>query len=112
MATTQAIWAALGYHEITLYSGAASDTPFTARVPASFASATLSEAVARAHYEGGPTTNTAILCRQNVPISRLMMTFLETPALNETYHEAEAVLVGVAGSRRLLECVENSSPLI
>jgi hypothetical protein len=94
IAVTQAIWAALGHQEITLYRGAASDSPFTARASASFVSATFSEAVALAHYEGGPTAHTAILCRQRIPISRLFMTFLETPALSDRYREAEAVLIG------------------
>jgi hypothetical protein len=35
-----------------------------------------------------------MLCRQNVSIARLLMTFLETPAMNERYREAEAVLIG------------------
>ncbi len=94
IAATQTLWAALGCGEITLYRGAASDSPFKARPPASLVSATFSEDVARAHYDGGPTTRTAILCRQRVSISRLLITFLETPAMNERYHEAEAVLIG------------------
>jgi hypothetical protein len=94
VAVTRAVWAALGNDEITLFRGAASDGPLTARPAASFVSATFSEAVARAHYEGGPTTKTAMLCRQNVSIARLLMTFLETPAMNERYREAEAVLIG------------------
>jgi len=98
IAATQALWAALGCGEITLYRGAASDSPFTARPPASFVSATFSEDVAHAHYSGGPTTHTAILCRQRVPISRLLLTFLETPAMNDRYREAEAILIGDPGS--------------
>ena len=93
-AATHALWEALGHREITLHRGAASDGPFIPRASVSFVSATFSEEVARAHFAGGPTTHTAILCRQRVPISRLFMTFLETPAMNDRYHEAEAVLIG------------------
>jgi hypothetical protein len=93
-AATQALWEALGYGEITLYRGAASDAPFTARPPGSFVSATFAEDVAREHYAGGSTTHSAILSRQRVPTSRLFMTFLETPAMNHPYREAEAVLIG------------------
>lgn len=94
LAATEALWAALGRREITLYRGAASEGPLRARPPASFVSATFSEEVARAHYAGGPATQAAILCRQRVPIARLLMTFLETPAMNDPYREAEAVLIG------------------
>jgi hypothetical protein len=94
VAATQAVWGALGHREITLYRGAASDGPFTARAPVSFVSATFSEEVARSHFAGGPTTHTAVLCRQRVPVGRLFMTFLETPAMNDRYREAEAVLIG------------------
>jgi hypothetical protein len=46
------------------------------------------------HFEGGPTTNVAVLVRQQVQVSRLFMTFIETQAMNEHYREAEAVLIG------------------
>jgi hypothetical protein len=91
-AATQVLWKALRVSKTALYRGAASETQLTPRPPVSLVSATFSEDVARAHYEGGPTTHTAILWRQRVPISRLFMTFLETPAMNDRYHEAEAVL--------------------
>jgi hypothetical protein len=93
-AMTQALWQALGYRDVTLYRGAASEGPLLPRPPVPFVSATFSEDVARAHYAGGPTTQSAILYRQRIPISRLFMTFLETPAMNDRYHEAEAVLIG------------------
>jgi hypothetical protein len=57
-------------------------------------SATLSRDVATAHFDGGPTTQTAVLWRQEVPITRLFMTFLETRGMNARFHEAEAVLIG------------------
>jgi hypothetical protein len=94
IAFARAMWSALGRGEVTLYRGAASEEPFTARPGTSFVSATFSEAVAREHYAGGPRTRTAILARQRVPATRVLMTFLETAAFNERYHEAEAVLIG------------------
>jgi hypothetical protein len=37
-----------------------------------------------------------MLWRQEVPISRLVMTFLETREMNRRYNEAEAVLIADA----------------
>jgi hypothetical protein len=93
LAFVQELWSAWGYEKVTLYRGTAVDSPLPARSPGSFVSATFSREVATAHFEGGPTTQTAILWRQDVPISRLLMTFLETDAMNDRFHEAEAVLI-------------------
>lgn len=98
IAFARALWSALGQDELTLYRGGASDVPLPARPAASFVSATFSEAVAREHYAGGPTTRAAFLARQRVAVARLLMTFLETAAFNERYHEAEAVLIGDAAN--------------
>ncbi len=89
----RALWAAFGRTEAELYRGAASETQIGASPPRSFVSATFSRAVAEAHFEGGPTTRAAILWRQRVPVSRLLMTFVETEALNHRFLEAEAVLI-------------------
>jgi hypothetical protein len=94
IAFTRALWSALGHDELTLYRGAASEAPLAPRPAASFVSATFSEAVAHEHYAGGPKTRVATLARQRVPVTRLLMTFLETAAFNERFHEAEAVLIG------------------
>ena len=94
LAFVRGLWRALGHDEVTLFRGAASDEPLTARPTASFVSATFSEPVAHAHYAGGPSTRSALLARQQVPVARLLMTFLETAAFNERFHEAEAVLIG------------------
>ena len=61
-------------------------------------SATFSRAVAEAHFEGGPSTRVALLVRQEVPVERLVMSFLETEAMNAAYREAEGVLVGDPGN--------------
>lgn len=88
------LWATWGHRGVTLYRGAAVDGALPGRKPACFVSATFSREVATEHFDGGPTTHTAVLWRQQVPISRLFMTFLETPAMNERFHEAEAILIG------------------
>jgi hypothetical protein len=87
---TQALWSLLGHATVTLYRAAAAEGPLPAPRPASLVSATFSRTVAEAHFEGGAT---AALWRQAVPLDRLLMTFLETPALNAPYREAEAVLL-------------------
>jgi hypothetical protein len=93
------LWASWGSQTVTLYRGAAVDGPLAPRSPTSFVSATFSSDVASAHFEGGPTTQTAALWRQQVPISRLFMTFLETSAMSERFNEAEAILIGDPANR-------------
>jgi hypothetical protein len=39
-----------------------------------------------------------MLIRQQVPISRVVMTFLETRAMSERFKEAEAVLIADPGT--------------
>jgi hypothetical protein len=93
LAFTQELWKRLGARELTLYRAFASDGALPPRSPGSFISATLSREVAEAHFAGGPTTQTAAIWRQVVPIERVLMTFVETRAMNERFHEAEAVLL-------------------
>jgi hypothetical protein len=99
IAFMQELFAGLGREEVTLYRGAAVEGPLPERSPASFTSATFSRAVGAEHFEGGPRTRTAVIWRQVVPISRLFMTFLETRAMNDRFHEAEAVLIADPGNR-------------
>ncbi len=98
IAFTQELWSSWGLDTATLYRGAAVDGQFPARSPSSFLSATFSRDVAEAHFQGGPQTQTAVLWRQRVPISRLLMTFLETRAMSARFSEAEAVLIGDPGN--------------
>lgn len=87
-------------HEtVTLYRGMATDGPMPARTPSSFVSATLSRDVATEHFDGGPATTTAALWRQDVPITRLFMTFLETREMNQHFAEAEALLIADPANR-------------
>jgi hypothetical protein len=94
LALTQAVLAHLGAEELTLYRAAAGDGPLPAPRPASLVSATFAREVAEAHFAGGPATRSAALWRELVPIERVLMTFLETRAMNERFREAEAVLLG------------------
>jgi hypothetical protein len=68
--------------------------PLPAPQPSSFVSASFSMDVAMAHFRAGPPTSTAALFRQPLPHDRLVMTFVETAAMNRNYREAEAVLIG------------------
>jgi hypothetical protein len=99
LAFTQELWSRQAEGEVVLYRGAAVDGSWPERAPASFTSATFSAEVATEHFAGGPTTRTAVLWRQRVPIARLFMTFLETRAMNRAFREAEAVLIGDPGNR-------------
>jgi hypothetical protein len=98
MAVAQELWSAWGYRKVTLYRGAAVDGALPARSPSSFVSATFSRQVATAHFDGGARTETAVLWRQEVPITRLVMTFLETDAMNRRFHEAESILIADPGN--------------
>ena len=93
LAFTHALWLSLGWRELTLYRAAATDGTLKTERPGTFVSATFSTDVAEAHFRGGPATRVAVLWRQRVPIERALMTFLETPAMNQHFHEAEAILL-------------------
>jgi hypothetical protein len=93
LAFGQELFSGLGIDTLTVYRGLAVDGPLPAPRPSSFVSATLSREVATAHFEGGATTQTAVLWRQEVPVTRLLMTFLETREMNARFHEAEAVVI-------------------
>lgn len=99
MAFTQVLWAAADPGSVELYRGAAVDGPWPERASASLVSATFARRVAEEHFAGGPTTQTAVLWRQRVPLPRLFMTFAETRAFNERFRESEAVLIGDPDNR-------------
>jgi hypothetical protein len=99
LAFTYELWSTVGDETVTLYRGAAVDGPLPERSSSSFVSATFSREVAAAHFEGGSTTWTAVQWRQTVPVTRLLMTFLETREMNGRFREAEAVLIGDPANR-------------
>jgi hypothetical protein len=98
LALCRELLGALGAGDVALYRAAATDGALSVRPPGSLVSATFSRAVADAHFDGGPSTRAAVLWRQAIPLDRVLMTFLETRAMSERYHEAEAVLVGEPGN--------------
>ena len=89
-----ALWARWEIQRVTLFRAAAAEGPIEPNRPSSWTSATFSREVAEAHFEGGPRTIAAAMWRQRVPVERVFMSFLETPALNERFLEAEAILLG------------------
>lgn len=60
---------------------------------AALISASLSRAVAESHFNS-QSCPAGVLLRRQLPVDRLFMTFLETPAMNGNYLEAEALLFG------------------
>ena len=96
LAFMQELLSQLDTPTLELYRGIAVDGPLEPQRPASLVAATFSRDVAMSHFES--PTEVAVLLRRQVPVSRLFMTFLETVAMNERYHEAEAVLIGAPGN--------------
>ena len=92
MAFLQELAALTGLADAQLYRGIALAGPLAPRRPSSLLAATFSREVAGSHFDS--PTEAALLMRRRVPVSRLFMTFLETTAMNDRYHEAEAVLIG------------------
>jgi hypothetical protein len=99
MAFIQELWSTCVRQPLTLYRAAATERPLPVRAPASFVSCTFSSAVAEAHFAGGPSTTCAVMWRQTVSPHRLLMTFLETAAMNRQFKEAEAILIGDPANR-------------
>jgi hypothetical protein len=98
MAFTRTLWERATPREPPLYRALASDGALDRRSTSSFVSGTFSLDVATDHFRGGPSTSTAAILREPLPRQRLLMTFLETPAMNAPFKEAEAVLIGPAGT--------------
>jgi hypothetical protein len=94
LALTQELWRTLGGEGLACYRGTASETPLRLQLTGSFVSATMSKAVAQAHFDAGPATGFGVIWRQALPRDRLFMSFLETRAMNNLFHEAEVVLLG------------------
>jgi hypothetical protein len=92
MAFTQELWSSVG--PVPIFRAAASDDALRTADNPPFLSATFSRAVANSHFEGGPSTSAAVLMRQTLPLERLLMSFLETRAMNDRFREAEALLIG------------------
>jgi hypothetical protein len=97
LAFVRALFERLGRHEVTVWRGAAIKGRLERRPGRTFVSTSFDEAVARSHYESGGPGWTHVLVRQDVPVERLFMTYLETAAMNGVFLEAEAVLLARPG---------------
>lgn len=91
LALTQGLWSLTNLSSVTLYRAYGHPEAFVARQP-SFISTTFSFEVADEIFKA-PTNLVATLLRQEAPLDRLFMTFLETGAMNRQYHEAEAIVL-------------------
>ncbi|HXD53447.1 MAG TPA: hypothetical protein VN618_01710 [Solirubrobacteraceae bacterium] len=88
--------ALLGVERVDLHRGTASREPLRPARRSSFVAASFSREVALAHLRS-EAEFTSIACG-SVPVSRLFMTFLETPEMNAPYREAEALLIARPGA--------------
>jgi hypothetical protein len=99
LAFTQVLIELLHARDLDVYRAASTEDVFRAQPSPTFVSATFSATVAEAHFKGGPSIRAAVLWRQRLPAWPTLMTFLETRALNERFHEAEAVLLADPSNR-------------
>jgi hypothetical protein len=93
LAFLRALFHELGIATVTLWRGFSTPTRLRRRDGRTFVSTTFAEAVARSHYQPGSETGTRGLVCREVRVDRLFMTYLETAAMNTTFHEAEAVVL-------------------
>lgn len=96
-AFVQALWSRADRPGPMIYRGIGLQGQARLQTPAfSLISATFSRAVAESHFDS-ERAEAAALLRCRLPIGRLFMTFLETPAMNSQYLEADAVLFASEG---------------
>jgi hypothetical protein len=93
LAFVRELFGCLGHSSLVLYRGFSCQGQPEDRGHASFLSATFSLEVAMSHFNERDRASTGVLVRQPVPIERIFMSFLETVQLNQSYKEAEAVLL-------------------
>jgi hypothetical protein len=97
IAFVRAVFARLGVDRVTLYRGVSSPNQLGPHPARTLVSTTFDRAVALSHFDGFPD-GTAALYRQSVPVERVLMTYLETAAMNDRYRESEAVLLATPGN--------------
>ncbi|NNF07676.1 MAG: hypothetical protein HKN21_13015, partial [Candidatus Eisenbacteria bacterium] len=85
-----ALWRHLGKDSLLLYRGMVTKKLWGDQRN-TFVSSSFSEEVSKSHYLSAPELN-GVLLRQNVEVSRVFMTYLETEAMSKQFLEAEAVL--------------------
>ncbi len=89
LAFLRALFVQLGQERVLLWRGISADGPPDAGRRYTLVSMTFDEAVARSHLAGDSERRRRLLISARVPVSRLLMTYLETRAMNENYLEAE-----------------------
>lgn len=94
MAFVQALLAERGVEKPLLFRGVSSELPIDPVPETTFVSATFDHAVALDFYGPPDDGRHAVLMRQLVERERVIMTYLETAAMNRQFLEAEAVLLG------------------
>jgi len=93
LAFLRELFATVGIAAPVLYRAVSSEGTLAPRPPASFVHATFALEVAMSRFGPEWEGRAARLERQNVPVERLFMTYLETGAMNRQFREAEAVLI-------------------
>lgn len=93
----RALFGRLGHRYLTLWRGFSTEGELERDHGRTFVSASFSEAVARSQFDSGSEHATSVLVRRAVPVSRVLMTYLETAAMNQVFLEAEAVLLAEPG---------------
>lgn len=89
----RALFSSLNLPRNSLYRGVASRGSIEPPRNHSLVSTSFSRVVAQSHLDGAePGMNVAVLA-QEVPVERVLMTYLETLAMTEPFQEAEAVLL-------------------
>lgn len=91
LALMRALLGQLGPRRVTLWRGFATNPSLQCRPGRTLVSTTFCEAVARSHYQGAGSLRG--LMGRDVPIERVFMPYLKTAAMNDTFLEAEAVLL-------------------
>ncbi len=89
----RALYRAAGHETVRVWRAIASESELRRHPARTFVSTTFDRAVAESLFDGGPASRVAALYRQDVPVDRLFMTYVETAAMNRVFHEAEAILL-------------------
>ncbi len=89
----RAMFGRLGQPRLLLYRGMSTSGPIRSARNHTFVSATFSRLVAHSHFDGAGPGASRMLVSLQVPVERVLMTYLETAAMNEQFKEAEAVLL-------------------
>ncbi len=98
MAFVRALFPRLGLSHPVLFRGMTLRARLEPPANGSLIAATFDRRVAQSHFDLAPEDPAAVLFRQTVPMERIVMTFIETRAMNAQFREAEAVLLFAPGN--------------